>query len=879
MLEHAKNFTFLFTDIERSSELWETHPQAMGRALAQHDMLLRGIFEKHDGHIFKTIGDAFCVAFVNTYDAVTAAVATQRALAANAWEETGPLRVRMAVHDGEVEQRDNDYFGPTLNRVARILAVGHGGQTLLSHVAADIVRETLPSEINLRDLGERRLKDLRQPERIFQLVANDLPDDFPPLRSLEVLPNNLPAQVTSFVGREREMAEIKRIFPTARLLTLTGPGGTGKTRLSLHIAADLLDQFPHGVWLVELSTVSDPALIAETMINAIGIREVPNRSPQATLVEALRGRHLLLVLDNCEHLIADCAQMVSTLLRSCPQVKVIASSREALNTEGETIWALAPLSMPDFRRDEPALEADQIAQLEAVQLFVERATAVRSDFRLTSENSALVAQICWRLDGLPLAIELAAARVKLLPLAQVLERLDDRFRLLTGGSRSALPRQQTLGALIDWSYDLLSEPEKILLRRLSVFVAGRTLEMAEAVCAVDGLDRRDIFDLLCSLADKSLLVVETTPRGETRYTMLESIWDYADEKLLQHDEGPKFARRHLEYFVGFAEKAEPHLFGPDMKEWLGRLAQEQPNLNRALRTSLDCPATIELGLRIAGSLTRYWEIRNYLTEGYEQFSQLLARADATLPPAVRAKAELGSARLSWAQDRDEEALRHYHAAQSIYESLGMKAEAGLIEAYLGFTERNEGNHQKAKDHFKKAHAAGEALGSARITLTAMSGLSTIVAAEGDSAQARKMKEGLIIAAKQLGDRWTLGWITGSLAKVCLDAGDLDAARCYITDALAITRDLGNNWIVPYAIEGIADILVQQNEAPKAVRLYGAASAHRESLALGFSPTEQVTYRNGLERLHQAVPKDQFEAEWKQGRSLGIQASVNLALER
>jgi predicted ATPase/class 3 adenylate cyclase len=878
-MTHRQNFTFLFTDIERSSELWETHPQAMGRALAQHDSLLRDVFQEHGGHIFKTVGDAFCVAYPNTRDTVNAAVATQRALAATAWEETGPLRVRMAVHQGEAELRDNDYFGPTLNRVARVLAVGHGGQTLLTHVAAESVRETLPSEIALRDLGERRLKDLRQPERIFQLVVHDLPDNFPPLRSLEVLPNNLPAQVTSFVGREREMAEIKRLFPTTRLLTLTGPGGTGKTRLSIQIAADLLDQFPHGVWLVELSTVSDPALIPEAMINAVGIREVPDRSSMATLVEALRTRQLLLVIDNCEHLIADCAQIVSTLLRNCPQVKVIASSREALNIEGETIWALSPLSTPDFHRDEPLLDANQIAQLEAVQLFVERATAVRPEFRLTSENSTLVAKICWRLDGLPLAIELAAARVKLLPLAQILERLDDRFRLLTGGSRAALPRQQTLGALIDWSYDLLSDPERILFRRLSVFVGGRTLEMAEAVCAVDGLAHRDIFDLLNSLADKSLLVVETAPSGETRYTMLESIWDYADDKLTQYGEGALFRRRHLEFFVAFAQKAEPHLFGPDQKEWLDRLAQEQPNLNRALHTSMDEPAMIEPGLRVAGALTRYWEVRSYLTEGYEQFQELLARADGSVPPAVRAKAELGAARLSWAQDRDEEAMRHYRAAQALYETLGMKTEVALIEAYLGFTERNEGNNPQAKIHFEKARALGKALGSERVVSTALNGIGSVLASEGDFAQARLLKERCIESFQKMGDRWIVSVATGSLAKACFAAGDLKASRRYITEALAITRDLGNNWSVPYAIEAIADICAEENEVAKAVRLYGAASAHRESLALAFSPTEQISYQAAMERLRQAIPAQQFEEEWKKGKSLGFQAAVDLALER
>lgn len=878
-MTQRRNFTFVFTDIERSSELWETHPQAMGRALAQHDTLLRGTFAEYGGHVFKTVGDAFCVAYPNTRDAVDATVATQRALAAAAWDETGPLRVRIAVHQGEAEQRDDDYFGPTLNRLARVLSVGHGGQTLLTHVAAESVRDSLPSEMTLRDLGERRLKDLRQPERIFQLVVHDLPEDFPPLRSLEILPNNLPAQVTSFVGREREMAEIKRLFPTTRLLTLTGPGGTGKTRLSLQIAADLLDQFPHGVWLVELSTVSDPALIPEAIINAVGIREVPNRSPLNTLVEALRTRQLLLVVDNCEHLIADCAQIVSTLLRNCPQVKIIASSREALSVEGETIWALFPLSLPDFQRDEPLLDAEQIAQLEAVQLFMERATAVRPDFRLTPENSALVARICWRLDGLPLAIELAAARVKLLPLAQILERLDDRFHLLTGGNRSALPRQQTLGALIDWSYDLLSEPERILLQRLSVFVAGRTLEMAEAVCAVDGLEKRDIFDLLCSLADKSLLVVETPPNGETRYTMLESVWDYADEKLTQQGEGARFLRRHLEFFAAFAETAEPHLFGADQKEWLERLALEHRNLTRALHTSLEEQSTIELGLRVAGALTRYWEVRNYLTEGYEQFQELLSRADDPVAPAVRAKAELGAARLSWAQDRDEEAFRHYRAAQVLYEALGMKTEVALMEAYLGLTERNEGNNAQAKIHFEKARAMGEALGAKRVIAIAENGIGSLLANEGDFAQARLLKERCIQAFQELGDRWVVSVSIGSLGKVCFAAGDLKASRRYITEALAITRDLGNNWSVPYAIEAIADISAQENEAPKAVRLYGAASAHRESLALAFSPTEEISYRKALDHLHQAVPPEEFEEEWKKGRALGFQASVNLALER
>src|SRR5436190_7635310 len=359
------NVTFLFTDIERSSQLWEMHPQTMGRALAQHDNLIRSALEEHKAYIFKTAGDAFCAAFGSAASAVRAAVAAQRNLASAAWEDTGPLRVRMALHSGEAEQRDGDYFGRTLNRVARVLAAGHGGQTLLSSVTAERVREKLPPEISLRDLGERRLKDLSRPERIFQLVVRDLPADFPPLRSLEVLPNNLPAQVTSFVGRTREMADVKRLLDTTRLLTLTGPGGTGKTRLSLQVAAEVLDRFSHGVWLVELATVSDPALVPEAIAHSVDIREERDRAPLDTLVDALRTRQLLLVFDNCEHLIEACAKTAAALLRRCPDVKILATSREALNTEGELVRAVPPLTVADFGGSEIDLEVDELSALES----------------------------------------------------------------------------------------------------------------------------------------------------------------------------------------------------------------------------------------------------------------------------------------------------------------------------------------------------------------------------------------------------------------------------------------------------------------------------------------------------------------------------------
>jgi predicted ATPase len=596
------------------------------------------------------------------------------------------------------------------------------------------------------------------------------------------------------------------------------------------------------------------------------------------LTEALRSRHLLLVLDNCEHLVAGCAQLASTLLRQSPKLKIITSSREPLSIEGETILGVAPLAVYDFWRSDPLQDLDKIAQYESVQLFVERAAAVRSGFSLTAENATLVARICWRLDGIPLAIELAAARVKVVPLAEILTRLDDRFRLLTGGSRSALPRQQTLGALIDWSYDLLSAPEQILFRRLAVFVGGRTLEMAEAVCSGDDLEARDIFDLLCSLADKSLLVVETGRGGETRYTMLESIWDYANDKLTRHGEEERFLQRHLEFFSAYAVKAEPHLLGPDQEEWMDKLASDHSNLVRAVETSLRRPETVMLGLRLAACATRYWEVRSYLTEGYEQFRELFAKAGSDIPAELRAKAEMGAGRLSWCQDRDEDALRHYEASRALYENLGMKEQVGLAEALLGFTQRNEGNIAAARRYFESALATGEALKSDRLTAMALSGLSTVIAAEGDLIRARSIKEKCVRLFEAMGDHWVTALVKGSLAKVCFAAGDLAASRRFIIEALTITRTLRNNWSVPYAIEGIADICMLQGEAAKAVQLYGAASAHREALALGFSPIEERTYGQALARLHDMVPEQPFREAWEKGRGLGFDAAIKLALE-
>lgn len=519
----------------------------------------------------------------------------------------------------------------------------------------------------------------------------------------------------------------------------------------------------------------------------------------------------------------------------------------------------------------------QLAGLESVQLFLDRAAAAQPGFALTPENAPVIGRLCWRLDGIPLAIELAAARIKVLTPRQILDRLDDRFRLLSGGSRVAQPRQQTLGALIDWSYDLLSEPERILLRRLTVFVAGRTIAMAEAVCAGEGLDQRAIADLLSALVEKSLLLIESGPDGESRYTMLESVWDYGEARLEQHQETTRFRRRHLEFFTRFAELAEAELTGPNQKLWLERMSADHYNLTIALRFSAESSETVEQGLRLAGAISRYWEVRNYLTEGYERFQSLLAIAAPNLPHAIRAKAEYGAARLSWCQGRNEHARRRYRSAQFLFQSLGNEEFVGIIEALLGFVERDEGNPEAARAHFYRAAQLGEERQSNRVLATALNGLSGLAADEGDHVGAREGKERSLMLFRSLGDQWVVALITGSLGRVCFLAGDLVAARNCLREFLTLARELGNKWTMPIVIEMLADISAKENDTLKAVRLYGAATELREALALGFSVSELKDHELALSRLRGTLPSEAFEREWNEGRALGLQRAIELAV--
>ena len=619
----TSTLTFLFTDVEGSTKLWERNPEAMSKALSHHDELMRNAVEANGGFVFKTVGDAFHVAFSAAAEAVEAALDAQKSLLSEEWEEPGPLRVRIALCTGTAEERGGDYFGPTLNRAARLLSAGHGGQVLLSLSTQELVGDQLPIGVELRDLGVRRLKDLFGPEHIFQLTAPDLPASFPPLKTLDVRLNNLPIQPTPLLGREREVAEIADLLrhDDVRLLTLTGTGGTGKTRLALQTAAELIDEFEDGVFLVALAPISDSELVASTVAGALSVSESAGRALKEDLRDYLSNKELLLVLDNFEQVV-DAAPLVGELLSGCPGLKVVATSRTLTpnlwraRVRGKTArTARIQVTCRRSRRLDSTRRSDSSQSVPVPQML---------DFSLTNENAPAVAEICVRLDGLPLAIELATARIKLLSPQAMSSRLSNPLQFLTGGARDLPERQRTLRGAIAWSHALLSEDEQALFARLSVFSGGRALEAVEAICDPESDLLVDVLEGLSSLVDKSLLRQEEGVEEEPRFVMLETIREYAQERLELSGEAVEIRRLHAEYYLALAEQGASELQGPEEATWLERLEIDHDNMRAALSWTLQWEEA-ELGMRLAGALWRFWDMRGYYGEGRRWLEEALAK--------------------------------------------------------------------------------------------------------------------------------------------------------------------------------------------------------------------------------------------------------------
>jgi predicted ATPase/class 3 adenylate cyclase len=583
--------TFLFSDVEGSTRLWEAHSEEMRSALARHDDILRGAFKSSSGFVFATGGDGFGVAFSKAGDAVGAALSAQRRLADQEWPEDVRLRVRMGLHTGEAEERDGDYFGPEVNRAARLMAIARGGQIVCSQATADLVGGHLPGGVSLADLGVHRLRDLSEPLRVFQMAGDGLPNRFPPLLSMDAFPGNLPLQVSSFIGRDIELARVAKVLGEARVVSLTGVGGVGKTRLALRAAAEELPGFREGAWLVELQAVRDPEAVAAAVAAVFRLADQAGMSTLEVLIDFMQSKQLLLVLDNCEHLLNPVAELVDALERTCSGVVVLATSREGLALEGERVLPVPSLSAP-------AADADvaTVADSEAVRLFVDRAGWVDPDFELTESNASAVAQICQRLDGLPLAIELAAARIGTMTPAELARRLDRRFDTLAGGRRRAVQRHQTLRAAIDWSYQLCSEGEQRLLARLAVFAGGCSEEAAEAVCGEEPLSGREVFELLAGLVAKSLVVAQRDG-SITRYRLLETMREYGEDRLAEYGETDQLRRRHAEYYCEVEAELGERLEGPEQLDAHRRVAAERDNLLAAVNYAIDT-ADGDLALRL-----------------------------------------------------------------------------------------------------------------------------------------------------------------------------------------------------------------------------------------------------------------------------------------
>jgi predicted ATPase/class 3 adenylate cyclase len=906
--------TFLFTDIEGSTRLWERDASAMQSALARHDGILRSAIEEREGHVFKTLGDAFCCAFSSAPEALGAAISAQRALHDEEWEEGAMIRVRMALHTGAVDEQGGDYFGPALNRVSRLLSAGHGGQTLLSLATQELVRDALPVDASLEDLGERRLKDLFRPERVFQVTTPDLPSDFPPLRTLENLRNNLPLQATPLVGREREVGEVcERLRQEdIRLLTLTGPGGTGKTRLALQAAADVLEDFEDGVFFVPLAAVTDPGLFYTEIAGALGLRESGDVALEDLLKEYVVHRKLLLLLDNFEQILS-AVPLVGELLSAAPHLKVLATSRIPLGLYGEHDYAVPPLSVPDTKRLPPI---EVLSQYEAVRLFIDRASAAKASFEITSENAPAIAEICARLDGLPLAIELAAARVRLLPPKVLLTRLANRLKLLTGGAKDLPARQRTLRGAIEWSHDLLEEGEKTLFARLAVFSGGRTLEAIEAVCDAEGDLPVDALDGVSSLLDKSLLLREETSEEESRFVMLETIHEYAREKLEQSGEAEEVSGLHAAYFLAFAEEAEPELEGPDQASWMERLEADLDNFRAALSWLLEA-GEAESALRTGGALWRFWKIRGHLSEGRRWLSAGLAAGDAA-PAGVRARAMLGLGDLDVMQGDYPQGEEKLEASLALFRGAGDgRAEAQALNI-LGWIASERNDLERAEKLLEESLALGREAGTPVVIHNALNALATLATRRNDYARASVLWEEGLGMARAAGDVRGISIHTGNLGNLALTRNDFERAEALLREGRELSWKLGD-WLgvsvadlnlgnralaqndfdlaekrcvkvvldlqeraEVYGIDGALDVLgsvaASRGEIRRAARIWGGTEGYRDARGVPWPPDEREMIEPRIEAARTRLDGAAWEQEWERGRSLTLDQTVGYALE-
>jgi predicted ATPase/class 3 adenylate cyclase len=863
--------TFLFTDIEGSTRLLRELGDDYRAVQGDHMRLMREAIAEGGGTVIRTEGDAFFAVFPSATGAVQAAVTAQRAFASHPWAHGAPVRTRMGMHTGEGRLGGEDYLGIDVNRAARIAAAGHGGQVLLSDATRGLVAEALPEGVSLRDLGEHRLKDFDTPQQIHQLVVDALPADFPRLRTMDV-PTNLPTELTSFVGRERELEEVKRLVTSARLLTLTGPGGSGKTRLALRAASDLLDRFPDGVHLVELAAVREASLVPSVIASAVGTGELGPRSVMETLEIELRHQELLLVLDNFEQVI-EAAPAVGALLTVAPMIRFLVTSRGPLRIQGEQELPVPPLDLPD---PDQLHRPEEITNYAATALFVERATAIDPGFTVDEPTAAAIVEICRRLDGLPLAIELAVSRLRLMSPTGILERLDRALPLLAGGSRDVPDRQRTLRGAIGWSYDLLPPETAALFRRVCVFAGGFTIAAADSVCRPDGERDLDTLEGLETLLDTALVRRRPAPTGIERLETLQTVREYGMEQLDGRGEAPDARRRHAAYFLHLAEALAPGFRGPDLEYHLGTFHLEHDNMRAALSWALEMDQG-EVALRLVWALWRFWHLHGDLSSGRRWAELALALPSSQPRTGERARALLAAGSLAYWQLDPPATSASYAEALAIFGEL--EDEAGIAEATydIAFGRSIEGKVSESAEMFRTSRAMFEALGDRRGVADSLFGLGIVSRLQGEIATARAAGEEALRMHEELADSFGVYGSLYVVGRAAVEQGDLAAGRAHFLRALEMAEEYGDRTGVALSLDNLADQEIGSGHVARAMRLAGASEAIKEVVA-GQAPPELTLLPDPRARAREVLSDEQIEEAWQEGRAFTLEEALAFARE-
>jgi predicted ATPase/class 3 adenylate cyclase len=897
--------TFLFTDVESSVRLWDSYPQAMRHAMVRHDALIERTVRRYGGTLVRPRGegDSRFAVFPQASAAVSAATAIQQQIAAERWPMPEPLRVRVAAHTGEADLRDGDYYGAAVNRCARLRATAHGGQMLVSGVTASICRNHLPPDVTIRSLGVHQLRGLAEPEHIFELVHAQVTADFPPLildaphRVVAAGPSSsLPAETSSFVGREDELAKLSGQLARTRLLTLVGAGGIGKTRLCLRHAARIQTEYPDGLWLVELAAVADADLVPRALAAVMDVREQPGTLLTRTLVEFIGSRRVLIVLDNCEHLLASCGALVHALLRGCAGLQVLATSREPLGVPGEVAWRVPSLSISDSTR-----------------LFDERAASV-APVESTSASHQATTQICQRLDGIPLAIELAAARASVLSVEQIAARLNEGISVLGAGSRTALPRQQTLRAAIDWSYELLDAHEQLLFERLAAFSGGFSLEAVESICIGQPIESDHVLDMVGRLLSKSLIQSEVQS-GEAMYRLLEPLRQYAGERLEQRGQADAVRDRHTKYFATLAESTALAFFGPDLRVMQARLEHNHDNLRAALR-DLYRRADLEPGLRMAGALARFWLMHGYLSEGRDWLERMLARPGSETPTFGRAMALTGAGLLTESQDHELSSTQ-LEEAVNLWRELRNPTQLALTLQILAGPLIRSGDMARARRANEESIELARATGDRTIEAMGLASLGRLLADADETVAAREMlNHGLTLAhqtgcvpaqaaalhmlailennageksaswqhseeglkcCRIVGDRYHAHVFLIFLAKLHADVGDTCQAYAFLSEAVEVCRALDYEPGFTTCLRGYAHVALTRGHAELALRLEAAAARWNEHHGEVIGTRRRLEWDSRVSAARSLLDEQVASVAWQAGRELTLEKAVAEAL--